>query len=171
MQSSRLVAAVAELGSLGHFAMSTTSPDIKTRMAELKNAPVRVRRVAGFGALLGFVLFLRFCASAFAGHVTWGRAVASGVVQFLLFWLLSVSVQDRRRLGWWALLALIVFQMWGALGHTMRLVRVTIEGGLATHGREIVFDAVGMAQFIVSGLFLWLLLTREVRDYVRNTAA
>jgi hypothetical protein len=51
----------------------------------------------------------------------------------------------------------------------MRIVRVTIEGGLSKHGREIVFDAVSVAQFIVGGLLLWLLLSREVREYVHKT--
>jgi len=37
-------------------------------VAELKNAPARVKRVAGFGALLGIMVLLSFCASAFAGH-------------------------------------------------------------------------------------------------------
>ncbi len=148
--------------------MSTTSPDTQARIAELKNAPVRVRRVAGVGALLGLILLLRFCASAFAGHLTWGRAIASGIVQFLLFWFLSFSVQDRRWWGWWSLLVLIILHIRGTLGHTMRLVRITIERGLAAHGREIAFDVVGVAQFIVNGLLLWLLFSKDVRDYVRS---
>lgn len=146
--------------------MSTTSPEIAAKMAEMKNAPARVKRVAGFGALLGFILFLRFCASAFAGHVTWGTAIASGVVQFVLFWFLSFSVQDRRRWGWWALVILTLLHLWGAVGHSMRMVRVTIEGGLAAHGREVVFDGIGVVQFIISCVLLWLLSSREVREYV-----
>jgi hypothetical protein len=95
----------------------------------------------------------------------------SGVAQLLLFWFLSFSVHDRRRWGWWGLLVLTVLHLWGALGHTLRLVRVAIECGLAAHGREIAFDAVGMAQLIISSILLWLLFSREVRDYVRNTVA
>ena len=53
----------------------------------------------------------------------------------------------------------------------MRIVRITIEGGLADHGREIVFDAIGVAQFIISGILLWLLFSREVRDYVHKAVA
>ena len=151
--------------------MSTTSPEDAAKITELKNAPPRVKRVAGFGALLGVVVLLSFCASAFAGHVTWGRAIASGVVQFLLLWFVSFSVQARHRWAWWALLALVIFRAWGALGHTMRIVRITIEGGLADHGREIAFDAIGVAQFVISGILLWLMFTREVRDYVHKTVA
>ena len=151
--------------------MSTTSPDTAAMMAELKNAPTRVKRVAGFGALLGVLVLLSFCASAFAGHVGWGRALASGVLQFLLLWLASFSVQARHRWAWWALLVLVALRLWGGLGHTMRIVRITIEGGLADHGREIAFDAIGVAQFVISGVLLWLLFSREVRDYVHKTVA
>jgi hypothetical protein len=48
----------------------------------------------------------------------------------------------------------------------MRMVRVTIEGGLAAHGREVVFDGIGVVQFIISCVLLWLLSSREVREYV-----
>lgn len=140
-------------------------------MAELKNAPARVKRVAGFGALLGVLVLLSFCASAFTGHVGWGRALASGVLQFLLLWFVSFSVQARHRWAWWALLVLVAFRLWGGLGHTMRIVRITIEGRLADHGREIVFDAFGVAQFVISGVLLWLLFSREVRVYAHETVA
>lgn len=140
-------------------------------MAELKNAPTRVKRVAGFGALLGFLVLLSFCASAFTGHVGWGRAVASGVLQFLLLWFVSFSVQARQRWAWWALLVLVALRLWGGLGHTMRIVRITTEGGLADHGRENVFDAIGVAAFVISSVLLWLLFTRDVRDYVHKIVA
>ena len=151
--------------------MSTPSPDSAATLAALRSAPVRVKRVAGFGALLGFLVLLSFCASAFTGHVGWGRALASGGVQFLLLWIVSASVQARHRWAWWALLVLVALRIWGGLGHSMRIVRITIESGLADHGREIAFDAIGVAQFVIGGVLLWLLFSREVRDYVHKTAA
>jgi hypothetical protein len=151
--------------------MLTTSPETAAKMAELKNAPARVKRVARFGALLGVIVLLSFCAAAFAGHVGWGRALASGAVQLLLLWFVSFSVQDRHRWAWWALLVLIAVRMWGGLGHTMRIVRITIEGRLADHGREIIFDSIGVAQLVIGGVLLWLLFSREVRDYVHKTVA
>lgn len=63
-------------------------------MAEWKSAPARVRRVAAGGTLPGVIVFLSSCASAFGGHVGWGRALASGVLQFFLF-----SVVGRLVLG------------------------------------------------------------------------
>lgn len=140
-------------------------------MEQLKSAPPRVRRVAGFGALLGVVVLLSFCASAFMGHVGWGRALASGIIQFVLLWFVSFSVQVRHRWAWWTLLVLVALRLWGGLGHTMRIVRITIEGGLADHGRAIVFDVLGVASFIIGAILLWLMLSREVRDYVHKTVA
>lgn len=151
--------------------MSTTSPDTAKMMAELKSAPALVKRVAACGALLGVIVLLSFCASAFTGHVGWGRALASGVLQFLLLWFISFSVQARHRWAWWALLVLAALRLWGGLGHTMRLVRITIEGGLADHGREIVFDALGVVAFVIGGVLVWLMFSREVRDYVHKTVA
>jgi hypothetical protein len=149
--------------------MSTTDSDSAVMMANLKNAPAEVKRVAGFGALLGVLVFFSFCASAFAGHTGWGRALASGVLQFLLLWYVSFAVQARHRWAWWLLLVLVILRLWGGLGHAMRIVRITIDGGLAGHGREIVFDAIGVAAFVISSVLLWLLFSREVRDYVHKT--
>jgi hypothetical protein len=140
-------------------------------MEQMKSAPSRVKCVAGFGALLGVIVLLSFCASAFTGHVGWGRALASGFLQFLLLWFVSFSVQARHRWAWWALLVLIALRMWGGLGHTMRIVRITIEGGLSDHGREIVFDAIGVVALVIGVVLLWLLFSREVRDYVHKTVA
>jgi hypothetical protein len=147
--------------------MANTSPEIEARIAELKSAPVRVRRAAGFGTMVGFALLLRFVASAFAGHVSFGRAIVSGIAQFLLFWFCSFSVQDRKRWAWWALLGFCVLQAWGAVGHLMRLARVTLEGGLLAHGREAVFDVVGTVQFFLIVIVVCLLLSRDVREYVQ----
>ncbi len=140
-------------------------------LAQLQSAPAKVKRLAVFGSLLGIIVLLSFCASAFAGHVGWGRALASGIVQFLLLWFVSFSVQASQRWAWWALLFLVLLRVWGGLGHTMRMVRITMEGGLAQHGREIVFDLTGMAALVVCGVPLWLLFTREVRDHVHKTVA
>ena len=151
--------------------MSTPPPDTAAMMAELKNAPACVKRVAGFGALLGVIVLLSFCASAFTGHVGWGRALASGILQFLLLWYVSFSVQARHRWAWWVLLVLVLLRTWGGLGHTMRLLRITIEGGLAEHGREVAFDLAGIVQLAVCGVLLCLLLSRGVRDYVHKRVA
>jgi hypothetical protein len=151
--------------------MPTTPPDVAARMAELRNAPARVKRVGGFGTLLGFIVLLSFCASAFSGHVGWGRALASGIFQFILLWFVSFSILGRHRWAWWVLLALVLMRTWGGLGHTLRIIHVSIEGGLAEHGREVVFDVVGVAQIAVCGVLLWLLFSREVREYANKTAA
>jgi hypothetical protein len=150
--------------------MSTTSTDTEAKLAELKNAPMPVRRIAGIGALLGLIVFFSFCASAFSGHTGWGRALASGVIQFLLLWYASFSILMRQYWAWWLLLALVGLRVWGGFGHTLRLVRLTLEGGLANHGREILFDLIGLAQLIVSGILLWLLFSRTVREFVRKAA-
>jgi hypothetical protein len=148
--------------------MPETSPETAAKIAEFKKAPARVKRVAGFGTLLGVIVLLCFCASAFAGHVGWGRALLSGVLQLLLLWFVSFSVLDRQRWAWWALLMLISIRMWGGFAHTLRIVRITIEGGLAGYGRDIVFDAVGVSQLVISGVLLWLVFSKDVRDYANK---
>src|SRR5262245_30257962 len=100
--------------------MSDKAAEAQARLAEMKNAPAKAKRVAGFALLLGFIVLLRFLAAAFAGHLGWGRAVFYGIGQFMLFWLLGFSIQDRRYWAWWALLILMLIQGFGALGQTMR---------------------------------------------------
>ena len=151
--------------------MSPTSPDVEARIKELRTAPVKVRRLSLFGTMLGLTIVLRFCASAFAGHVSWGRALFSGGVQFLLVWFLSVSAQARLRWAWWVLIGFTCLHLWGVFGHTMRLLRVAIEGGLPAHGREAVFDLAGVSQLVISGVLLWLLFSREVRGYILSRIA
>src|SRR5258705_11617816 len=98
--------------------MSDKAAEAAARLEQLKNAPAKAKRVTGFAALLGFIVLLRFLAAAFAGHVGWGRAVFYGIGQFVLFWLLEFSIQDRRYWAWWALLILMLVQGFGALGQT-----------------------------------------------------
>jgi hypothetical protein len=151
--------------------MAISSSDIAAQTAELKRAPVRVKWVAGYGALLGFIVLLGFCASAFVGYVGWGKAIGYGIIQFLLLWFVSFSVLARHRWAWWFLLALLLLRLWGGLGHALRMLRVTIEGGLADHGRNILFDAVGVVQLVVCGILLWLLFSKDVRNYVHRPAS
>jgi hypothetical protein len=149
--------------------MSDKAAEAAARLAQLKNAPEKAKRVAKFAALLGFVVLLRFLAAAFAGQLGWGRAVFYGIGQFLLFWLLGFSIQDRRYWAWWALLILMLLQAWMALGQSMRLVRVILEGLLSKHGREAVGDWLAMAQLLVSALILCFMFSREVWEHVRRS--
>lgn len=86
-----------------------------------------------------------------------------------LLWVVSFSVQARQRWAWWALLVLVSLRLWGGLGHAMRMVRITMEGGFADHGRAIVFDALGGVAFVIAGVLVGLMFSREVRDHVRKS--
>ncbi|HEY1171773.1 MAG TPA: hypothetical protein VGH19_10410 [Verrucomicrobiae bacterium] len=145
---------------------NTTPPDMEARMEAIKNAPKRVRHVAGYGMLLGLIVLLSFCASAFSGHVGWVKAILIGFFQMLVLVFAAASVQDWQKWGWWTLLALVVLRTFGGLGHSLRLLRLMLEGGLAEHGRDVLFDLVGVGQFVVCCMILWLLFTKEVREYI-----
>ncbi len=149
--------------------MSDKAAEAAARLEQWKNAPLKAKRVTRFAALLGFIVLLRFLAAAYAGHLGWGRAVFYGIGQFVLFWLLGFSIQDRRYWSWWALLMLMLIQGFGALGQTMRLVRVIIEGALAKHGRDTLSDSLGMAQLILTIIILCFLFSREVWEHVRRS--
>lgn len=151
--------------------MSSTSPDNEALLAEWKSSPTSVKQLAIGGTLLGVIVFLSFGASAFSGYVGWGRALASGVFQLFLLWFVSFSVQARYRWAWWALLVLVALRLWGGLGHTMRLVRLTLDGGLGGHGREVILDVFGVVAAVVGVVLVWLMFSKEVRDYVRKTVA
>ena len=117
--------------------MSTTSPDTAKMMAELKSAPALVKRVAACGALLGVIVLLSFCASAFTGHVGWGRALASGVLQFLLLWFISFSVQARHR---WA------FSCLGEHGWVQAFLMELVEFAPVAHSRHFCYLALSEGQ-------------------------
>jgi ABC-type multidrug transport system fused ATPase/permease subunit len=151
--------------------MSDKAAEAAARLEQLKNAPAKAKRVAGLAALLGFIVLLRFLAAAYAGHIGWGRAVFYGIGQFVMFWLLGFSIQDRRYWAWWALLILILLQGFGALGQSMRLVRVILEGALSKHGREALSDWLAMAQLLVSAVILCFMFSREVWEHVRSKPA
>jgi hypothetical protein len=144
------------------------SAEYEAKMAELKNAPEQARRLAGFAALLGFLVLLRFCAAALVGYTSWPRAIFSGVMQFLVFWFVGFSIQDRRSWAWWTLLVLLLLQSWAALGHSLRLVRILFNINVARQRWEIIMDWVGMAQLLVSTVVLMLLLSKEVRQHIRR---
>jgi len=151
--------------------MSDKAAEAAARLEQLKNAPVKAKRVAGFAALLGFIVLLRFLAAAYAGHLGWGRAVFYGIGQFVMFWLLGFSIQDRRYWAWWALLILILLQGFGVLGQSMRLVRVILEGTLSKHGRDALSDWLAMAQLLLSAVILCFMFSRQVWEHVRRSPA
>jgi hypothetical protein len=147
------------------------SAEFEAKMAELKNAPVQARRLARFAALLGFLVLLRFCGAALAGYTPWPRAIFSGVMQFLVFWFVGFSIQDRRSWPWWTLLALLLLQSWAALGHSLRLVRILFNFNVARQRWDVLLDWVGMAQLLVSMVVLVLLLSKEVRQHVQRDSS
>jgi hypothetical protein len=151
--------------------MAGRSAEVEAKMAELKKAPVQARRLAGFAALLGFFVLLRFCAAAFVGYTSWGRAIFSGVVQFMVFWFVGFSIQDRRYWAWWAMLVLVLLQSWAALAHSLRLARIVFNIIPVRHGREIILDWVGTAQLLVNCVVLALLFSKEVRQHAKRIAA
>jgi hypothetical protein len=146
--------------------MAADSPDTEARIAELKNAPVPVKWIACASAVLGLLVWLGFLASAFAGHIGWGRAFVTGLLQFLFIWLAGIAVQDRKVLGWWVSLMFALMRLWWGLGHGLRLVRVTLEGKLPDHGRELWADIIGALGLLASATMLVLLMHKAVRAHV-----
>jgi len=151
----------------------TSASDVEAEelAAELKNAPVLARRANQLGVLLGLALLLGFGASAWAGHLSWGKAAFYGLLQLGLFWFVSFSFLARLSWGWAALLLLAGLRFWSSLGPALRLLRMGVEENLWANPRETLFYATGAMVLPISVCLIWLLLSREVREFARQKRA
>ncbi len=143
---------------------------VDAKVAELQKVPLFARYFLLYGLSLGLLMTLSFCASAFAGYMTWGRAILSGTVQCVMYFIIGGMVGGMvlsgSKFGWFAFAGLAGIHTWAALGSAMRLARVIFEGNVSEHGKLWVMDGIGVARLVVGLIVLAILCSKQVRDHI-----
>jgi hypothetical protein len=150
---------------------SATDPEVAAKeqelKAEFKNAPKKLQWILHVGWMMGFLVLLNYGLAAFEGYVGWGAAMLRGLMQAALYFFLGAGVAFGRQWGaWWAMLGFAALHSFGASGGLLRMVRLAQDGGL--NWRDGVIDVVSIVRLAVGIFLIWLLLSRDVRNYLRT---
>src|SRR5258708_39550269 len=105
-----------------------TPEEVEARMARLRAAPRHVKAANKWAVLIGLFMLLRVGASAYAGQVTYGKALLFGCLALGMFWCCGMSLLDRSRKGFVVLAVLAALPLFGVFAAAVLLFR--LMGGL-----------------------------------------
>ncbi|HXG09417.1 MAG TPA: hypothetical protein VNK04_06480 [Gemmataceae bacterium] len=145
--------------------------DVEARRAQLRAAPRHVKAASGFATLVGLFTLLRACASAYAGQLTYGKALLFGFLLLGLFWYCGMSLLDRSRWGFVALTGLAALPLFGVFAAAVHLLRLLVEGKAAAELGDALVGVTGLCQLLATLILFRHLLAAETRHYIWKKAA
>jgi hypothetical protein len=148
-----------------------TEDEEQAKIAELKKAPLKLQMAVLFACLLGILTILRVLARAYAMHLSLIKGLVYGFLLAFWFFLAGGSLYSRSRWGFIGLFAWTVIPLFGLLGLSVRLLRLTLEATLTVSWPDTILCLVAFAQFVATCVLLRYLLAKDVRDYVWKSSA
>jgi type II secretory pathway component PulF len=139
------------------------------RLDEFKRAPRHVKASAGFAALLGVVILIRFFATAYAGRMSFGRATWFGLLVLAVFVSLGSSLYGRKRFAYITLAVFAALPLLNLLATSVHLLRLARERAVTWNNPETLVSVVAVCQFVVTCVLFRHLLASETRNYVWKT--
>jgi len=139
------------------------------RLEEFKRIPRHVKAAAGFAALLGVVILIRFLATAYAGRMPYSRATWFGLLVMAVFVSNGPALFARKR---WAYIADAIFAalpLLNLLATSVHLLRLVLERTVVWNNPETLVSVVAVCQLVVTCVFFRHLLASETRKYVWTT--
>src|SRR5262249_11873317 len=106
---------------------SMTTEDVEARIARLRDAPRHVKAANTWATLVGLATLLRACASAYAGHLTYGKALLFGCLLLVWFSYCGFSLLNRSRWGFVTLVVLAALPLFGVFAAAVHLLRLLEE--------------------------------------------
>ncbi|TMQ28865.1 MAG: hypothetical protein E6K70_26480 [Planctomycetota bacterium] len=143
-----------------------TNEDVETRATRLRAAPRHVKAASGYATLVGILILLRGCASAYAGQLPYGKVLLYGCLALGLFWYCGMSLLDRSRWGFVALVGLAALPLLGVFAAGVHLLRLLIEGQAGPQLGDALVGATGLGQLLVTCILFRHLFAAETRSYV-----
>jgi len=143
-----------------------TEAEIQVKIAELKKAPRHVQTAALWSVAFGLVVLLRMIAVAYAGRITYGKAALYGTLMLCWFWFNGFSIYNRSKSGFLAVAALALLAFLGVFALSIHLLRLALEGALASDWSDTILSVVGFVQFVLTFILFRYLLSKDVRHYV-----
>ncbi len=143
-----------------------TEVEIQAKLAEFKKAPRHVQTVALWSVGFGIVVLLRMLAVAYTGRISFGKAALYGIVMLCWFWFNGFSIYNRSKSGFVAVAGLALWAFLGVFALSLHLLRLALEGALATDWPDTILSIVGFVQFVLTFVLFRCLLSKDVRHYV-----
>jgi hypothetical protein len=143
-----------------------TTEDVEAHVSRLRAAPRHVKAASGYAALVGLLTLLRACASAYAGQFPYAKALLYGCLALGLFWYSGMSLLDRSRWGFVALVGLAALPLLGVFAAAVHLLRLLVEGQAGPQLGDALVGATGLGQLLVTCILFRHLLAAEMRSYV-----
>ena len=148
------------------------SPQERDAVArEFQRVPRHVKAAAGFAALLGVAILIRFLATAYANGTPFGRAALYGLLVLAVFASTGTALFRRSR---WAYIAIAIFAalpLLNLLATSVHLLRLTLERAAPSESAETVVSVVAVCQLVITCVLFRYLLASETRKYVWKSPA
>jgi hypothetical protein len=148
-----------------------TKEDIEARIARLRAAPRHVKAANTWATLVGLTTLLRACTLAYAGHVTYGKALLFGCLLLVWFCYCGFSLLNRSRWGFVVLAVLAALPLFGVFAAAVHLLRLLVEGKAGVELGDALIGIAGLCQLLATCLLFRHLLAAETRTYIWKKAA
>jgi len=145
---------------------ATTEAEVQAKIAELKKAPRHVQAAALWSLAFGSIVLVRFLATAYADRISFGKATLYGLLMVAWFWFNGFSLYNRSKWGFIAVAGFALLPFLGVLGLSVHLLRLVLEGSLATDWSDTILSIVGLVQLGVTFVLFRHLLSKETREHV-----
>jgi hypothetical protein len=129
-------------------------------------APKRVRALGLLATLVGIFFFLRFCASAYVGKLTWGKAILYGFLVLALLFMNGFSLVGKSRFGYAVVVIAALVPMPALLAQSFHLLTVVLTGGWQRDDFDAMVCTLSIGQLVATGVLFFFLLSRDVRAHV-----
>lgn len=148
-----------------------TTEDVEARIARLRAAPRHVKAANTWATLVGLATLLRACASAYAGHLTYGKALLFGCLLLVWFSYCGFSLLNRSRWGFVTLVVLAALPLFGVFAAAVHLLRLLEEGNAGVELGDALIGIAGLCQLLATCLLFRHLLAAETRVYIWQKAS
>jgi hypothetical protein len=125
-----------------------------------------VKAANGWATLLGLATLLRVCASAYAGQVSFGVGLLFGCLLLGLFWYCGMSLLDRSRWAFVAIIVLSTLPVLGILAAAVHLLRLLVEHQADIQLADGLVVLSFLCQMAVTCVLFRYLLAAETRNYI-----
>jgi hypothetical protein len=122
-------------------------------------------------ALVGVFFLLRFCATAHADKLTFGKAILYGLLVLGLLAMNGFSLINKSRSGYVIVAIATLLPVFGLLAQSVHLVTLFITGDWATDKIGTLTCALSAGQLFATAVLFFFLLSRGVRSHVWKRAA
>ncbi len=148
-----------------------TEEEKQAQIAEFKKIPKPVQIAVLWAFALGLITLVRMPAGAYAMHMSVSKTFFYGLLMLFWFVVAGSSLYKRSRWGYLGLIVLSLLPMLGVFGRSLHLLRLILEGQIASNWPETILCVVCFVQFLTTLVLFRYLFSKGARDFVWKPAA